>query len=55
MKGISKDSGEMMIPMKPDTKPVKQWPYMLNTRYKGHVKDELEWMLDAGIIDAIEE
>ena len=32
MKGISRDLGEMNIPLKPDAKLVKQRPYRLNTR-----------------------
>ena len=41
MKGIVGDMGEMKIPVKPDAKPVKQQPYMLNPRYKEKVKAEL--------------
>ena len=55
MKGISRDLGEMKIPLKPDAKPVKQQPYRLNMRYKERVKDELEKILDVGIIKPIEE
>ena len=47
MKGILGDLGEMKIPLKLDAKPVKQRLYRLNMRYKEHVKDELERMLDA--------
>ena len=55
MKGISGDLGEMKIPLKPYVKPVKQRPYRLNPRYKDRVKSELERMLDAGIIEHIQE
>ena len=55
MKGIVGDLGEMKIPMKPDAKLVKKLPYRLNPRYKEKVKDELDHMLDAGIIEPIEE
>ena len=55
MKGIVGDLGEMKIPLKPYTNPVKQGPYRLNPRYKEKVKEELDRMLDAGIIDPVEE
>ena len=55
MKGILGDPGEMKIPLKPDAKPVRQRPYCLNLRYKKKVKDELHRMLDAGIIEPVEE
>ena len=55
MKGIIGNLGEMKIPLKPDAKPVKQCPYRLNPRYKKKVKAELDCMLDAGIIEPIEE
>ena len=46
---------EMKIPLKPNAKPVKQRPYILNPRYKEKLKLELDRMLDAGIIEPIEE
>ena len=55
MKGILGDLGEMKIPLNPDANPVKQWSYRLNPRYKKRVKDKLDRMLDAGIIEPIEE
>ena len=55
MKGILGDLGEMKILLKPDAKPVRQRPYCLNLRYKEWVRDELDWMLNAGIIESIEE
>ena len=55
MKGTIGDLGEMKIPLKPDTRPVKQRPYRLNPRYKEKVKEELDRMLEAGIIEPIEE
>ena len=55
MKGILGDLEEMKIPVKLDTKPVRQRPYPLNPRYKERFKVQLEWMLDDGIIDPIEE
>ena len=55
MKGIVGDLGEMKIPLKPNAKPDKQQPYRLNPRYKEKVKVELDRMLDAGIIELVEE
>lgn len=55
MKGILGDLGVMKIPLKPDAKPVKQRPYRLNPKYKAKVKEELDKMLAAGIIEPPEE
>ena len=55
MKGILGDLGEMKIPLKPDAKAVKQRPYRLNSRYKERVKEKLDIMLDAKIIEPVEE
>ena len=55
MKGIVGDLGEMKIPLKPDARPVKQWPYRLNPCYKEKVKAELDRMLEEGIIELVEE
>ena len=55
MKGILGDLGEMKIPLKTDAKPVKQRSYCLNPPYKERVKAELDRMLDAGIIELVEE
>ena len=55
MKGIVGDLPEMKIPLKPDAKPVKRRPYRLNPRYKEKAKVELDRMLNAGIIEPIEE
>ena len=55
MKGILGDLGEMEIPLKADVKLVKQRPYQLNPRYKERVKANLDRMLDAGIIESMEE
>jgi hypothetical protein len=42
MKGITGELGEMKIPLKSNSKPVLQIPYMLNPKYKEKVKVELE-------------
>jgi hypothetical protein len=47
--------GEMNIPLKPDARLVKQRPYRLNPKYKEKVKIELDTMLEAGIIEIVEE
>ena len=52
MKGIVKDLGVMRILLKEDARPVKQRPYRLNPCYKEKVKDEIDKMLAAGIIDS---
>jgi hypothetical protein len=55
MKGIKGPMGEMRITLKPDERPVKQRPYRLNPKYKDKVKIELKKMLEAGIIEPVEE
>ena len=55
MKGILGDLGEMRIPLKLNVKLVKQCPYQLNLQYKEHVKDNIDMMLDVGIIEPVEE
>ena len=55
MKGILGNLGEMKIPFKLDVKPIRQRPYLLNLWYKERVKAELDRMLDARIIDLVEE
>jgi hypothetical protein len=55
MKGIKGPMGEMKITLKPDAKLVKQRPYRLNQKYKEKVKIELDKMLEAEIIEPIEE
>jgi hypothetical protein len=55
MKGIQGPMGEMRIPLKPDARPVKQRPYILNPKYKEKVKIELDRMLESGIIEHVEE
>jgi hypothetical protein len=55
MKGIAGYLGEMKIPLKTGTKPVKQRPYRFHPRYKQKVKAELDRMIAAGIIEPVEE
>jgi hypothetical protein len=55
MKGIAWELGEMKIPLKPEARPIRQRPYRLNPVYKKKVKTEIDRMLEAGIIEPIEE
>jgi hypothetical protein len=43
----------MKIPLKPGAKPMHQRPYRLNPRYKEKIKDEIDRMLDAIIIEPV--
>jgi hypothetical protein len=54
MKGIEGGLGEMNIPLKPKSKPIRQRPYSLNPRYKEKVKDEIDKILDVGMIEPVE-
>ena len=45
----------MKIRLKPDVNPIKQRPYILNPKYKEKVKDDIDRMLQVGIIEPIEE
>jgi hypothetical protein len=55
IKGISRDLGEMEIPLKTGAKTVRQRPYRLNPKYKEKVKAEIDRMLDATIIEIMVE
>jgi hypothetical protein len=55
MNGIKGPMGEMKIPLKPNARPMKQRPYILNPKYREKVKIELDKMLEAGIIEPVEE
>jgi hypothetical protein len=55
MKSIAEELGEMKIPPRPDARPIKQCPYRLNPIYKHKVKDEIDRMLKADIIEPVEE
>jgi hypothetical protein len=54
MKGIEGELGEMKIPLKPEARSVRQQPYRLNPIYKQKVKEEIDRMLEPGIIEPIE-
>eukprot|EP00253_Pinus_taeda_P006413 PITA_06413 len=49
------DLGVMKITLKPDVKPIKHRPYRVYPKYKEKVKEELEKMVAAGIIEPVEE
>lgn len=55
LKGIIGDLGMMKITLKLGVKPVKQRPYRLNPKDKEKVRDELDKMLAARIIEPVEE
>jgi hypothetical protein len=55
MKGIDGELGEMKIPLRSNKRPIKQRPYKLNPIYKQKVKDEIDRMLEANIIEPIED
>jgi hypothetical protein len=55
MKGIKGSMGEMKIPLRPNERPIKKRPYRLNPKYKQKVKIELDRMLEARIIEPVEE
>jgi hypothetical protein len=55
MKGIKGPMGEMNIPLRLDSRPIKQRPYRLNAKYKNKVKIELDRMMEEGIIQLVEE
>lgn len=55
LKGILGNFGVMKITLKPNAKPVKQRPYQLNPKYKAKVREELDKMLAARIIEPVEE
>lgn len=55
LKGMVGDLGVMKINLKPDAKMIKQCPYRLNPKYKEKVREELDKILVAGIIEPVEE
>jgi hypothetical protein len=55
MKGVAGEIGEMKIHLIPDSIPTRQRPYKLNLVYKKKVKEEINKMLEAGVIKPVEE
>ena len=54
-KGIIGDLGVMKITLERDMKPIKQRSYHLNPKYMEKVRLELDKVLEAGIIEPVEE
>jgi hypothetical protein len=46
IKGISRELGEMKIPLRAEARPIRQQPYKLNPIYKKKVKAEINRMLE---------
>jgi hypothetical protein len=55
LKGIKGVMGEMKVELKPRSNIVRHRPYHLNPRVKEKVKKEIDKMLEAGLIFAVEE
>jgi hypothetical protein len=55
LNGIKRVMGEMKIELKPGSNPVRHIPYRLNPRVKEKVKKEIDKMLEASLIFAVEE
>jgi hypothetical protein len=55
MKGIEGELWEMNIPLISKQRPIRHRPYRLNPIYKQKVKAEIGRMLEAGIIEPVEE
>jgi hypothetical protein len=55
MKSIEGELGEMKIPLKPEARSVRQRSHRLNPTYKKKVKAKIDRMLEAGIIETVEE
>jgi hypothetical protein len=54
MKDIEGYLGEMNIPLRAKARPIRQRPYRLNPIYKKKFKDEIDRMLEDGIIEHVE-
>jgi hypothetical protein len=55
MKWVEKELGEMKIPLRQDSRPIRHISYRLNPVYKHKVKENIDKMLEAGILKPIEE
>jgi hypothetical protein len=55
MKGIAGEMGKMKIPLRPKARPIRQQSYRVNPIYKQKVKYEIDMMLEADIIEPVEE
>jgi hypothetical protein len=55
MKWVAREIEEMKIPLRPDATPIRHKPYRLDPVFKKKVKEEIDKMLEAGIIELVEE
>jgi len=55
MKELVGDLGEMNIPLKPEARLIRQRLYKLNPIYKEKVKTKNDELLEAGVIEPVEE
>ena len=55
MKFIERDLGEMKISLRYEARTITQRPYRINPIYKQKVKEKIDRMLEAGIIEPVEE
>jgi hypothetical protein len=55
MKGITREQGEMKIPLRPKARIIRQQTYRLNPIYKHKVKDYIDRMFEVDIIEPVEE
>jgi hypothetical protein len=54
MKCLAGELGEMKILLRSEARPIKQQTYKLNLIYKKKVKDDINRMLEARIIEPVE-
>jgi hypothetical protein len=55
MKGIARELGEMKIPLRVEARSIRKIPFILNPIYKKKFKAKIDRMLEAGIIEPVEE
>ena len=55
MNGLAGELGEKNISLNPDAIIVRQIPYILNPIYKEKVKEKIDKMVQAGVIELVEE
>jgi flagellar assembly factor FliW len=55
MKGLVGELGDMKIPLKPEVGLIRKRPYRLNPVYKHKVKETIDKMLEASVIEPMEE
>jgi hypothetical protein len=55
MKRLARELGDMNIPLKLDSRPIRKRPYRLNPMYKQKVKEKIVKMLEVSVIEPVEE